>query len=466
MINSLFRAAIIGGLTLGLVACDDATEVVSQPTSFDLRVIHASPDAPNVDVLVDGAPLDIAGGLAFKEATLFEEQQPARTASLEVVAQVPGGSATVIGPVDKKFLDNKAYTVIAVGRAGDASLAPLIVSNPRSSVAATTVRAQVVHGAPAAPSVDVYVTAPTDDITNMDPLGRFAFGETLGPVEVPEGDYRVRVVVTGDATKTPAFDSGTVALPGGSDLMIVAVENTNAGAGEPGQSPVSLLVADNGLGFFEILDVSAPAQFRVAHLSPDTDPVNVLIDDDMMAPNLIELNNVAYPVISDFLDAPAGTYNVKIELAANPGAYAIDEDVSLVAGKRYSVYAADYTAGLIADGLFILEDDFRSVATEAKVRLIHLAPGAGLVDIYVTAPGAGIADVDATFPGVDFKVETGYVGLAGGSYDVTVTLPGTKTVAIGPAQIDVVAGGVYTAIARDAAGGGAPFGAIVLDELN
>jgi hypothetical protein len=464
MISSMFRAAMIGGLSLGLVACDDATEAVNPATSFDVRVIHASPDAPNVDVLVDGAPL--ITDLGYKEASPLQEQQTARTASLEVVAQVPGGSATVIGPANITFRDDVAYTVIAVGRAGDATLAPLFIENRRSIVSATTVRAQVVHGAPAAPPVDVYVTAPTDDIVNMDPLGSFAFGENLGPVEIPQGDYRIRVVVTGDATKSPVFDSGVVTLPGGSDLKIVAVENTSAGAGEPGQSPISLLVADNGLGFFEVLDVNTPAQFRAAHFSPNTDPVNVLIDDDMTAPNLLELNNVAYPVISEFLDAPGGTYNVKIELAANPGAYAIDENVSLVAGKRYSVYAAGYTADLIADGLYILEDDFRSVATEAKVRIVHLAPGAGLVDIYVTAPGTGLADVDPTFAGVDFKVETGYVGLAGGSYDVTVTLAGTKTAAIGPAQIDVVDGGVYTALARDAAGGGAPFDVTVIDELN
>jgi hypothetical protein len=201
-------------------------------------------------------------------------------------------------------------------------------------------------------------------------------------------------------------------------------------------------------------------------MSPNTDPVNILIDDDMMAPNLIELNNVPYPTFSDFLSAPAGEYNVKIELASNPGAYAVDEDISLVAGNRYSVYAAGYLDDLISDGLYILEDDFRPVATEAKVRIVHLAPGAGLVDIYVTAPGAGIADVDPTIPAVDFKDATGYVGLAGNSYDVTVTLFDTKTVALGPVTIDIEDGGVYTAVARDAAGGGDPFAVEILDELN
>jgi hypothetical protein len=464
MFKLLSRVAIVAGLSAGLIACADDPSDTPAPTSFALRVIHASPDAPNVDVRVGGATF--VSDLGFKEATFQRGNLPVGTASVEVAARVPGGTATVIGPSNITFEDGKAYQIIAVGKVADATLAPLIIENPRSVVASGSVRAQVVHGAPAAPPVDVYVTGPTDDITNSMPLGSFGFGENLGPVVVPGGDYRIRVVVTGDATKTPVFDSGSLTLPGRSDLMIVAVENTNAGAGEPGQSPISLFVADNGLGSFEILDVNTPAQFRAVHFSPDTPSVNVLIDDDMMAPNFVELNNVPYPTFSDFLSAPAGAYNVRIELASNPGAYAVDEDLSLVAGKRYSVYAASYTNDLITDGLYVLEDDFRSVATEAKVRIVHLAPGAGLVDIYVTAPGVGIANVDPAFAGVDFKDETGYVGLAGGTYDVTVTLAGTKTAAIGPAPVDIVDGDVYTVVARDATGGGAPFGVTVLDELN
>ncbi len=315
--------------------------------------------------------------------------------------------------------------------------------------------------------VDVYVTGPTDDILPMMPTGTFDFGENIGPVEVPAGDYRIRVVLPADMTKTPVFDSGTVALPAGADFMIVAVQNTNVGAGAPDQSPISLFATADSVGELEIVHTVAnanvaatPTAFRAAHFSPNTDPVNVLIAD-----GAITLNDVEYPQVSAFSEVDAGTYNVKIELVANPGAYAIDEDVTLVAGKRYSVYAADYTAGLIADGLFVLEDDFRSLATGAKVRIVHLAPGAGLVDLYVTPVGAGIVGATPAFAGVDFKDETGYVQLAGDDYDVTVTLAGTQTIAIGPLPITVADGGVYTALARDAAGGGAPFGVELLVEL-
>lgn len=439
---------IAAGLLSGCDSSDDPTTLQPVPTeTADVRFVHAAPDAPSVDVSTSVST--IVEDLGYQEAAPLQAF-PAGTLTAQIDADVPGGPLTVIGPVDLELAAGTVYSVIAAGPT--AAIDALVVTAPETSVAAGSVRAQVVHAAPQAPVVDVYVTAPDALLEQQSPIGTVAFGEALEPVEVPAGEYQIRVTPGGDAG-TVVFDSGAVALPGGGDLLIVAVENDG-----PGAAPISLVVADTN-GSFEVLDAAAPAELRAIHASPDAPPVDVIVNDDFDSP---VLTNVPFGTVSDYLAVPPGTYNVKVTPTGNPGVIVVDANVDVAAGQRYSVYASGLLAGIAP---YVLVDDNRSVATAAKVRLVHLAPSAGLVDIYVTAPGADIAAVSPTFAAVDFRNETGYVQLAGGEYDVTVTPAGSKDAAIGPATFAVMDGGVYTATAVDAEGGGAPFGVILLDDF-
>jgi Domain of unknown function (DUF4397) len=436
---------LIAALAL-LAGCSSSDD--DPPDTADVRFIHASPDAPSVNV--EGQSSTLVAGLAYKSASPFRAFDVG-TLNVRVDGIVPGGTATVIGPVDLTLAADTSYSVIALGEV--AAIDALVIADPATMVAAGQVRAHVVHAAPNAPAVDVYVTAPGADLTQSAPLGSFAFGEDLGPVDVAAGDYEIRVTLPANPASV-VFDSGTVSLPAGADLLITAVENTG-----PGAAPVSLVVAD-GEGSFEILDAATPAALRVIHASPDAPSVDVIVNDDFANPVLA---GVPFPAFSDYLEVPAGTYNVKVTPAGNPGVIVIDADLDLEAGSASSVYASGLLASIAP---YVLADDDRSIATEAKVRIVHMAPSAGLVDLYVTAPGADISTLAPTFAGVDFKAETGYVALPGGNYEVTVTVAGTKTAAIGPAAVTFSDGGVYTAAARDAPGGGAPFGLILLDDFN
>jgi hypothetical protein len=65
---------------------------------------------------------------------------------------------------------------------------------------------------------------------------------------------------------------------------------------------------------------------------------------------------------------------------------------------------------------------------------------------------------------VPFLAFTGYLPVAQGMYDLTITPAGSQNPAIGPAAITLNNGGVYTAVARDAVNGGTPLGIISLDD--
>jgi trimeric autotransporter adhesin len=70
-----------------------------------------------------------------------------------------------------------------------------------------------------------------------------------------------------------------------------------------------------------------------------------------------------------------------------------------------------------------------------------------------------------TYEAMPFARDTGFVSYLQGSYDLTVTPAGSKTPIIGPVSVTLQDGGVYTAVARDGPGGGAPYGLTELDSF-
>ncbi len=434
-------------LVLSACSSDNDNPPPTDPPAATLKVqvLHGSPDAPAVNVLVNGGEVlsEVDYKVGSEQLTL-----DAGTYSVQVDGILPGGDVTVIGPVDLDLAADTIYTIAAVNTV--AAIEPVVISQPDIAVSAGSARLFVLHGAAAAPTVDVFVTTPGADLAASAPVGTFSFKETIGPAEVAAGDYQVRVTAAGDPSAV-VFDSGTVTLNDGDDLTVTALPNTTGGA-----AAISL-VALNGAGSLEILDVNTPTSLQVIHASPDAPAVDVVVDGGVLVPNL------AFPQATGFVETPAGTYNVAVTVAGNPGAIAIGPvDLDLAAGVRYSVLAVGELAAIEP---LILSDDPRRVATNAKVRIVHASPTAMDVDIYVTAVGADINAETPTLENIAFKDNTGYLALPAGDYDVTVTPTGTKTAAIGPATISVADGGIYTAVARDPLPGAAEFGLIVSDDF-
>lgn len=201
----------------------------------------------------------------------------------------------------------------------------------------------------------------------------------------------------------------------------------------------------------------ATANVRVVHASPDAPNVDVLVDD------VVVLTNVPYEAASAYLAVPAGTRNLKVN-ATGTTTTVIDADVPLTAGMSYTVMAT----GLVAEiEPLVLSDDLAHPASgNVKVRLVHAAASAPTVDIYVTAPGADISALSPTLTGVPFRGYSDYLEVPAGNYQVRVTVAGTKTVAIDSGTLSIMAGEIRSGVALDNAGGGAPFGAIVLADKN
>ena len=454
---------------LAMTACDsDSNNGFAQPPppppppvdTFKLQVLHASPDAPAVNVLVDG--VETISNADYKAGSPALDLEVG-SYDIQVDGITPGGPVTVVPSTNLPFAVDTLYTVVAVGDV--ASLAPLIVEQPADAVDAGNAQVTILHAAPDAPPVNVYATLPGADLTMSTAIGEdtmtedIAFMDSLAPTQVPAGEYQVRVTLADDPTAL-VFDAGNITLADGDDLFVAAVENTGTGA-----SPISLVVLTQS-GSFEIFDVGTPAEVRVVHASPNAPPVDVAANDDFVMPLV---DNLAFPAATDYLEVAPDTYNIKVAPDSDNTMVVIDENLDFDVSERYTVVAYDNLATIAA---LSAGDDTRRVATEAKLRLIHASPTAMDVDIWVT-PVADIADPDTDITAVDPDLEdiplganTGFISLTPGIYDVNVAQAGLTTAAIN-VRITVAAGGIYTAIARDAEGGagGLPLGLILLDDF-
>jgi len=207
--------------SLALAACDDDDDPTAPVATAQLRVVHASPDAPNVDVLVDDAAA--LTNVPFKAASEYLSV-PSGARNLKVRA---AGTSTVVIDQNATVVEGRAYTVLATGRV--ASIAPLVLEDDLTNPASGNIRLRLVHASPTAGNVDIYVTSTTADLAMTTPtLSNVTFRAASSYLEVPAGTYRVRITPSG--TKTVAIDVNNLVLTAGQIRTAVAVDAPGGGA--------------------------------------------------------------------------------------------------------------------------------------------------------------------------------------------------------------------------------------------
>lgn len=427
-----------------------SSEIVECEATPTVRALHASPDAPAVNIWVNGAEalsgVDYAQGSGF--LPVLEEN------NIQVEAIIPGGNAVVID--ETVALDyNSETTVIAVDTvaANDVPgpIRPLAITNPSDArLTPGYFRAQVVHASPSAPPVDVYVTEFDADLNGSSPvngaMSPLAFEDYTEQLEVPAGDYQIRITLAGDPD-TVVFDSGEVTLAEGADLMIVAVENTG-----PGDMPVQLVVLD-GTASSMIYDTNTPASAVAVHLSPDAPAVDILADiNDTTEDEALPLvRNVEFKQFCDLNAVPApGDYTINVVANADNSIVATSFPLDVMPGDEATAIVSGFlSSGTPEITTIPLAGNTRSVVTETKLRITHASPSTPAVDLYLVPAGTDINTVDPAFEDVPFGADTAQLSIAPGMYDAFVTAADSKTPAISLTGLDFAGGEVLDVIARD-----------------
>ena len=430
--------------SLSLVACGGSSNDSHAP---QLRAVHLSPDAPAVDISVNG---NVAlEDVTYRQASGFLRVDEGDTNIKVLVANTD----TAVIDVNLNLLTDTKYTVIAADNV--ANIGPIVIEDNIDAPSSGNAAIRVVHGAPSAPTVDVYVSAPGDDFAGLTPtLANVPFQVVSDELEVPAGDYRVRITATGSTDII--YDSGTISLADGVEYIAIAADNIGGGVAPIG---LTILTDSAATPFVNIEDVRT--RFRAVHASADAPNVDIFVNDGLLP----SLTNVPFGVGSAYLTVQPAIYNIKVAPTGTTNAV-IEADLSLERGIDYTVAAINPVASI--KPLVLVDDNTPPAAGNVKVRLVHASPSAGLVDIYVTAPGTDIsaATFNPLFSNVAFEANTGYLEVPAGNYQVRITLAGTKTVAINTGTLALAAGQIRTAFAVDPALGSTDFGVILLADLN
>ena len=200
---------MIVALVLGLLALAGWAPGAQAAGMAYVRVVHASPDAPAVDVWVDGCKA--LTNVAFFTASDYLPL-PAGAHTFVVTPTGQGADKAVI-QATATLEAGQAYTVAATGTL--AHIQATILSDNLAAPAPGKAHVRVVHASPDAPAVDVKVADGPTLISGL------AFPQASAYLPVAAGTYHLAVTPAGSATV--ALDLPGVSLQAGKIYDIFAV---------------------------------------------------------------------------------------------------------------------------------------------------------------------------------------------------------------------------------------------------
>ncbi|WP_232058354.1 DUF4397 domain-containing protein [Nibribacter ruber] len=175
----------------------------------------------------------------------------------------------------------------------------------------------VVHAAPNAPTVDLFVDGTKVNSTAL------AYPRNTGYLQVAAGSRNVKVAPSGAGAANAVIDA---------NLNLTANTNYSVFAAGPLTALTAVVVEDN---------LTAPAagraHVRFIHLSPDAPNVDVVVQGTTS--NLF--SNIQYKGSTAFKPVNAGTYTLLVQ-PVGTDVNAVTANVTLQAGKIYTVFAKGF----------------------------------------------------------------------------------------------------------------------------
>src|SRR5215211_1450921 len=386
----LVALALVVALLPGRTTPVRAQEEVAEADAT-VRVIHASPGAPEVDVLIDGQPLleRVAYGTASDYLAITAEEH-----RLQII---PTGQTAEAAVVDETLdaAPGQAYVLAVYGLLND--IGGDVYDVDLSEIEPGQARVRLINFSPDADDVDLLETGGDEWFSDV------GLGKASDYADIAPGTYSADVRGDDDRSlltvselpfeETRVYDVVVLGQVADDSLALQSLVTTVS------PSCAEVLGLDGA---------SSDACVRLVHAAPDAPPADIYLNDAEIAQNL------EFGTATEYVTVPSGTgRGVRVTATGTPVEEAvIDTSLDFDPGQAYEILV---TGGGDDLETTITGTDLRPLAEgQARVRVIHASPDADAFDV-------GIAGSEENlFEGVNFGDATDYVVLDAGDYALEV----------------------------------------------
>lgn len=353
-----------------------------------IRFVHASPDAPSIDVIADGAV--VAEDLAFGSASGYLPI----TSGKHQVEIVPTGSTAESAVLDEEIdlESGGAYIFAAAGLLND--LQSKLYQVDLDDLDENQARVRLIHLAPDENNIDLAVSGGDEWQDDVD------FPNASDYEDVDAGTYDLDVRDHDEESVIISTTGVTILADRAYDVLVL---------GQASAENLSTLILETRISppCGDVLGIGSEEDscIRVLNASPDSPGVDVYVNDTLVVQNL------AYGDSTEFTSVPSGD-DSKIKLTATGGSIdspILEDDMDMDAGQAYEMIALNSADDL---ELTTVEVDLSPVPSgQARIRVIGAASDAPDFDVEIT-------DGPELFGGIGFKDSSDNAVIDASTYDI------------------------------------------------
>jgi hypothetical protein len=383
-----------------------------------LRVVHASPDAPAVDVYAKGVSSPLIQNLSYGETSDYLDIAAGNYIIELRPAGSPASSAPAFSTDELTIPEGAKITTVAAGLLGssnaDDKFRVLVYAEGFVAPGAGNAAVRIVHASADAPTVALDVG--NDAAPEVTGFGRFDDTGDAGVALPANTELQIAVWAGSPLARVTVFT--TPQLPEGAELFVIATGLLGKLPREMDGFNLLAVGPSGSIGFIK----QNPVVFAL-HGSPDAPAVDIYAGGAELAANL------AFGQISGAIQVPPGSYTLSFRAAGSMTEAAAIDTPALAAGERYLAIASGFLGGSGDQAFTLLPfgDGFNLGTNDPQVRVIHASADAPTVDVGPVSSGEISPVSDYTnLSYKDASTASGTV-LPNGTLTVGIAATGTTT---------------------------------------